>query len=201
MRRTALALAAFLPQIMACTAFGAWLYDDPSFALQAVNLRREYGGQGLADSLELVFVGCNRNDYDLMGEGFVTRLAVDGKTIGEGARVEPVRLVTRDTSRFTVTVPLRDSSFATDRKSRRFEIVAHSDVRTPIGNRPVDLRVRGRVRQGAGENLDWYAETNPLCRPGLSQLPASFDPRASEPIKPLLRTIPPGPSLYPSERN
>jgi hypothetical protein len=155
---------------------GAWLYDDPSFALRSVTVRRSPSGAPPSDSLDLVFVGCNRNDYDLLGEGFTTRLAVDGHTIGQGAREQPVLLATRDTSSFVVTVPLQSQTLAGGTTRAPFELSSRSMVRTPMGDRPVAFRLHGRVDLNDSSSL-WMTEGAPICRPGVSQLPGVFDRR------------------------
>ena len=155
---------------------GAWLYDDPSFALRSVTVRRGSVGASESDSLDLVFIGCNRNDYDLLGDGFTALLAVGGQTIGEGARAQPVLLATRDTSRFTVTVPLQSENFATRSTRAPFELSSHSTVHTPMGDRLVAFSVHGRVDLSDSVGR-WAAEAGPACHPGVSQLPGMFDRR------------------------
>ncbi|MEO8138812.1 MAG: hypothetical protein ABI742_04145 [Gemmatimonadota bacterium] len=176
MRRPILPLAALLPALLSCTAMGAWLYDDPSFALRSVTVRRGTPGASQSDSLDLVYVGCNRNDYDLLGEGFTALLAVGGQTIGEGARAQPILLATRDSSSFTVTVPLQREDFATHGTRAPFELSSHSMVHTPMGDRPVAFTVHGRVDL-SDTTARWAAEGGPVCRPGVSQLPGMFDRR------------------------
>jgi Late embryogenesis abundant protein len=161
-----------LALVCACTPLGAWVYDDPSFTLHSVEVRRA----GQADSLDLVFVGCNRNDYDLTGEKFTTRLAVAGETLGEVERDQPVFLGTRDTSVFTVTVPVPSHALETGGPGRRFELSGGSEVHTPMGTRKVAFRMRGRV-QYKDETLRWSGDAGPMCRPGLSKLPPVFDRR------------------------
>lgn len=162
---------------MACTSFGAWLYDDPSFALASVTVRQQGAEPGVGDSLELIFVGCNLNDYDLTGETVTTRLAVAGHTVVDGARPNPVFFGTRDTSEFSVTLPMQETGFAADNSAVPFELLMRSALHTPVGIRNVVFRVRGRV-QRAGDKLTWVGgEATRRCRPGLTVLPASFDPR------------------------
>jgi hypothetical protein len=188
-RRPILPLAALLPALLSCTAMGAWLYDDPSFALRSVTVRRTPAGAASGDSLDLVFVACNRNDYDLLGEGFTTLLAVSGRTIGEGAREQPVLLATRDTSSFTVTVPLQRQNLATNVLRAPFQLSSHSMVRTPMGDRPVVFSLHGRVDL-TDTSAQWSTERAPDCHPGASQLPGLFDrrvplgPPAAEPQGP-----------------
>lgn len=153
---------------------GAWLYDDPSFALRSVTVKRvpdERGGS--ADSLELDFLGCNRNDYDLMSDGLSARLQVSGRTVAAGERDQPVFMGTRDTSGFVIVVPLQEASVAHPAASAKFELMGAGTVHAPMGNRPVAFRLRGRIEPN-GEGVRWLGEGNVACRPGLSQLPGQF---------------------------
>jgi len=172
------ALAALVAAQPCCTAIGAWVYDDPSFTLHAVTVRN--------DSLDLVYLGCNRNDYDLLGEGFHARLAMAGSTVAEGERDQPVFLATRDSSEFTVTVPLQNADLVHPGKGREFQLETRGRLRTPAGTRSVASLLRGRVSERA-ESLSWVSRGVP-CRPGLSALPPVFDRRTPldhEPPEPL----------------
>jgi len=169
--RLALAVGASL--VCGCTAVGAWLYDDPSFALRAVTLHQQQPGTGGADSLELIFIGCNRNDYELTGDGFATRLAVAGRTVGEGERDRPVHLSLRDTSRFSVMLALSPEGVDADGARVPFDIAGSGAMRTPIGVRQVGFRLHGKV-QRKGDELEWQEEGRESCRPGLSALPNQF---------------------------
>jgi hypothetical protein len=169
--RSALVLGASLT--CGCTAVGAWIYDDPSFALRGVALHQQEPGSGGADSLELVFIGCNRNDYELTGDAFATRLAIAGRTVGQGERDRPVHLAVRDTSRFTVMLALAPEGVALDGARVPFDIAGSSAIHTPIGVRQVDFRLHGKVLR-RGDALEWLEEGRGSCRPGLSALPPEF---------------------------
>jgi len=171
-RRLWLVTLAALPAMLGCTAIGAWLYDDPSFALRSAQLHPRRDIAGMSDSLELVFVACNRNDYEVRGESFETRLAVAGRPVGAALREDPLYLGTRDTARFSVTLPLHDFA-ATDGNAQQFELTAHGDLFTPIGTRPLAVRLHGRV-QAMRDQLVWREEGTIPCRPGLSELPSQF---------------------------
>ncbi len=161
--------------VLSCTALGGWLYDDPSFALRSVSTRRGPPGLAGADSLELVFEGCNRNDYDLIGKGFRARLMVGGLPVGEGEREQPVLLATRDTSSFTITVPLQAGRIDSVPQAH-FELASQATLHTPMGERPVTFTVRGLLEVGdSGER--WSADSGPPCRPGRSGLPYQFERR------------------------
>jgi hypothetical protein len=172
-RRLWLAVLAAVPAALGCTAVGAWIYDDPSIALRSAQLHPRGDVDGMSDSLELVFVACNRNDYEVRGEGFETRLAVAGRMVGTAVRDYPLYMGTRDTARFTVTVPLHD--FDTTRgPSQQFEVTAHGQLFTPMGSRPLALHLHGRVL-ATKDQLVWREEGTVPCRPGLSVLPNQFD--------------------------
>lgn len=160
-------LAALLVAQPGCTAIGAWVYDDPSFTLHAVTIR--------ADSVDLVYMGCNRNDYDLLGEDFSARLAVAGNTVAEGGRDQPVFLATRDSSEFTVTVPLRGDQLAHPGKGQAYALETRGVLRTPAGTKHITALLHGKVSE-RGEALNWLSSGRP-CRPGLSALPGVFDRR------------------------
>ncbi len=188
-----------LPLATGCTAMGAWVYDDPSFALRTVTVRRGADmGAGASDSLELLFLGCNRNDYDLMSDGFTARLALSGRTVAEGMREQPVFLGTRDTSSFVIVMPLQPSDLGAPNLVLPFELNGTGVVHTPIGNRPVRFQLRGRV-DSHGTGMRWLGEGAVPCRPGLSQLPGIFDrrvPAAGEDSTPPARR-----PLYPNDPN
>jgi hypothetical protein len=173
MLRYRLALLVGVSLLSGCTAVGAWVYDDPSFALRSVALHPQDPDAGGSDSLELVFVGCNRNDYELTGDAFATSLAVGGRTVGQGERDRPVHLPVRDTSRFSVMLALPPEGVAADGDRVPFAIAGSSDVLTPIGIRKVDFRLHGRM-QRRGETWEWQEEGAGGCRPGLSALPFEF---------------------------
>lgn len=171
-RRARLAILAAAPLVLACTAVGAWVYDDPTISLRSAQLHPRKDVDGMSDSLELVFVACNRNDYELRSEGFETRLAVAGQMVGQGGREYPLFLGMRDTARFSVTVPVHDFD-TSGASARRFELTAHSKLLTPMGNRPFQVRLHGRVREER-DQLVWREEGGAPCRPGLSALPNQF---------------------------
>lgn len=192
MRRPWHAIVFLLAALPGCSAVGAWIYQDPSYALRAVNLRRAADHGGTADSVELLFVGCNLNDYDITETSFATRLNIAGQNAGEGDHGQTIFLATRDTSRFSVMLPLAGGALPEDLSSRNFEVVARSQVKTPIGDRAVQVRMAGKVER-KGDQLNWMMKPQP-CKPGTSVLPASFDTR---PIPPELPQDRPQPMLLP----
>lgn len=162
-----------------CTSVGAWLYQDPSYALQAVALRKAEDHGGTADSVELMFVGCNLNDFDITETSFLTTLAIGGQTAGEGNHENTIYLDTRGTKKFSVIVPLATDALPEDRGARPFEVVARSEVKTPIGDRAIDVKMAGMVER-QGDLYNWRMKPQ-LCKPGTSTLPASFDTRPIPP--------------------
>lgn len=184
MRRQLLAVALMGMGASGCTAMGAWLYQDPTYALRAVNIRPGAAGAERNDSLELTFIGCNLNDYDLTETSFQTRMEIAGARAGEVTHSQTLFIATRDTARFTVVMPLREGSLPSKGAANPFEIVGTSSLETPIGQRSVNVRFAGRV-EVTGETFTWSTRADG-CRPGTSVLPASFDTR------PVIRDDPSG---------
>jgi hypothetical protein len=170
-------VAILLVALPGCSAVGAWLYQDPTYALRSVDVRRG-AEQGSTDSLELTFVGCNLNDYDITETSFATTMSIGGKSAGPGDHGQTIYLATRDTSRFSVIVPMHAEALP-EQGSRPFEVKAVSQVRTPIGDRAVNVRMAGLVER-SGAQLNWKMKPQE-CKPGTSVLPASFDTRAIPP--------------------
>lgn len=166
-----------LPLALGCTTMGAWLYDDPAMSLRSVTVRPATDLSAGSDSIEFLFQGCNRNDYDLMSDNFTAQIAVGGRTVAAGTREQPVFLGTRDTSNFVVVLPLQQAAIANGERAARFELEAHGVLRTPIGNRDVTYRFMGRV-ESVADSLRWLGDAGPICRPGLSQIQGIFDRRA-----------------------
>jgi hypothetical protein len=175
-RRPLIGLLA-VPLVLGCTTMGAWLYDDPAMSLRSVTVRYATDLAAGADSLELLFLGCNRNDYDLMSDNFSAQMAVSGRTVAVGTREQPVFLGTRDTSSFVVVIPLQQTALARGSSTVPFELQASGVLRTPIGNRDVNYRFKGRVETVA-DGVHWRGDAGPTCRPGLSQVQGVFDRRA-----------------------
>lgn len=169
---------------LGCSAVGQWIYDDPSFALRGVALHpQDSTVAGARDSLELVFVGCNRNDFELTGDGFATKLDLGGRIVGEGERDRPVHLALRDTSRFTVMLALMPEGMDAPGDRVPFSINGSSEVQTPIGLRKVDFKLHGKV-QKKGEVWQWMEEGTRACRPGLAAIPPEFVAPRRPPMRP-----------------
>ncbi|HSE28671.1 MAG TPA: hypothetical protein VLA95_10615 [Gemmatimonadales bacterium] len=173
----------------ACTPLGAWLYDDPSFALSAVALREFETGP---DSVELRITGCNRNDFELMGVGFEAQLNVDGRVVGSGRHENAYQLGTRDSTSFTVVLPVASVEELTPPENGKspYELIGTTTVKTPIGDRRVGLRQEGEVRRGA-DGLQWRSRNVVACRPGQSTLPGSWDTRTTLPGPEAIPDVPP----------
>lgn len=175
MRIRLLATLALLPVLQACTPLGLWVYEDPSMALrQATTIGALRGSVGGGDSLEMVLVGCNLNDYDLTGQSVHSRLTISGQTVAEGVRDGRILLATRDTSRFSVSLPMPEVLRSADATPRTFELLVASRVQTPLGERDLTYSLRGVV-QRSGDNLAWRVEVGKSCRPGGSALPNQFE--------------------------
>jgi hypothetical protein len=186
------ARACLIPSLLAvgaCTPLGAWLYDDPSFALSAVALREI---EGAPDSVELRITGCNRNDFELMGVGFEAQLNVDGRMVGAGRHENAYQLGTRDSTSFTIIVPVTsvaEFTPTTDRASP-YVLIGSTTVKTPIGDRLVSLQQQGEVSLGK-EGLQWKARNVIACRPGQSTLPGEWNTRTTLPGPEIIPDRPP----------
>ena len=161
--------------LLACTPLGAWVYEDPSFRLTRVEPRHPGASGPEADSLNLVFLACNRNDYDLQLQRVSARLEVTGRATSPTGRADHYTLPTRTMSEILVTISLAGSAIAADQVHRSFELLGETTVRTPSGDRLVSWRQRGSVWK-SGDSLRWVGERGVACRPGLSQLPSYFTP-------------------------
>lgn len=153
-----------------CTSVGQWLYEDPSFALRGVVPHPQPG----ADSLELSFIACNLNDYELTSESFIARLLLGGQPAGQGEGEHPIHMGVRDSSRFNVMLAVVPA--ALEPSEVPFAIAAKLELATPMGTREVALKLRGKVRR-TKDRVEWREEGYGLCRPGLVALPPSFTER------------------------
>ena len=161
--------------LVGCTPLGLWVYEDPSVVLRSAAQLRVSGGQIQGDSLEFTVVGCNLNDYDLTGDTLRTALTVAGEKVGEGMTVRPILMASRDTSRFTVTVPLKAMA-PTQGRAVPFDLVLISTLRTPLGVRDLSYHLVGEVQVTPDQFL-WQVPANKGCRPGGSVRPGVFDRR------------------------
>lgn len=161
--------------VFACTPLGGWLYSDPTFALSGVSTR--FRGAP-ADTLQLVFTGCNLNDFNVEGLTVEGRLLVDGDPVGSLWSARPFTLKMRDSA--DVVVPLeipradepRVHSKGDDLLSADYELNGRVEVNTPIGIRRVRLRQVGAVRfDSAGVASGWTVRNAKPCKPGQSVLP------------------------------
>ena len=162
-----------------CTPLGAWLYDDPSFALARVGVRDMPEG---TDSLMLILAGCNRNDYDLMGFGFEAQLAVDGRQVGSVRTESLYQLDMRDSTMITVMLPLDSMASISPGAAvaSLYELTGQTRIHTPIGERQVRLVQKGEVRRSE-DGYAWSAWKTRACRPGMSTLPGAWDAKANLP--------------------
>ena len=168
--------------LLGCTPLGAWVYDDPSFHLTRVEPSYPGASGPEGDSLNLIFLACNRNDYDLQLQHVSAQLAVTGHATSPSGRADHYTLPTRTMSEIQVTVALADSAIAADKVHRRFELLGETTVSTPAGDRLVAWKQRGTVWK-SGDTLYWTGEQGLACRPGLSQLPPNFtQPKIIAPV-------------------
>jgi hypothetical protein len=161
--------------VAACTPLGAWLYTDPSFVLSGVTTR--YRGAP-ADTLLIVFTGCNLNDFNIDGLTVQARLLVNGAPIGAVWSDRKFTLKMRDSA--DVSVPLeipRPAGPPVHAKGdgmldTQYELNGMVEVATPIGVRSVKLHQQGDVRfDSAGAPSGWTVRNARPCRPGQSVLP------------------------------
>jgi hypothetical protein len=161
--------------VAACTPLGAWLYTDPTFSLNGVTTK--YRGAP-ADTLQLVFTGCNLNDFNIDGLTVQARLLVNGTPVGAVWSDQKFTLKMRDSA--DVPVPLeipRPAGPPVHAKgdgllSTQYEINGIVEVATPIGVRSVKLHQKGDVRfDSAGVASGWTVRDAHPCHPGQSVLP------------------------------
>ena len=167
-----LGMLMLLQLLTGCTALGAWVYDDPSLTLRSVTLRPLPDSTTGADSLDLVFAGCNRNDYDLVGEAFETRIRVQGRDVGEGRRDQPYRLFTRDSAPVTVTLAMQEA-WADGATELPVEVESELLVKMPSGEKRIAVIQKGTLVLSRGSVVFKGAQTR-VCRPGISTLPSAF---------------------------
>lgn len=179
MRRHGLLLVLGFTALPACSAMGAWIYQDPTYVLRSVDLKLGADESGVADSVQLTFIGCNLNDFDITETSFATSLSIAGRSAGLGDHGRTIYLATRDTSRFSVMVPVHNEALPDGSKAHPFEIKAVSQVVTPIGERAINVQMAGLVERQNGQ-LNWRMKPQG-CKPGTSTLPASFDTRPIQP--------------------
>jgi hypothetical protein len=188
------AAAAILAVLGGCTPLGVWVYEDPSFALQSVTLRAGPDTGARADSMELVFAGCNRNDYEVVGESLHTSLNVDGHRVAQGRRDEPYRIATRDSASVSVTLAMQ-GDWIQGATELPVELESEVLLKLPNGERRYVLSQKGTLVMKDGKAVLRVAEGR-RCRPGTSVLPGQFsrpvDIERPEPIRPVPNPVGPG---------
>jgi hypothetical protein len=192
MRRPGLSLVLAFIVLPGCSSLGAWVYQDPTYVLRSVDVKLGADESGAADSVQLTFIGCNLNDFDITETSFATTLSIGGKSAGPGDHGQTIYLGTRDTSRFSVMVPVHNAALPEGPSAHPFEIKAVSQVVTPIGQRAINVQMAGFVDRQNGQ-LNWRMKPQG-CKPGTSTLPASFDTR---PIPPEYERERPQPTRLP----
>ena len=167
---------------VACTPLGAWLYTDPSFVLNGVTTR--YRGAP-ADTLQLVFTGCNLNDFNVDGLTVQARLVINGTPVGAVWSDRKFTLKMRDSADVAVQLEIpRPAGPPVHAKGdgmldTKYELNGVVELATPIGVRSVQLRQRGEVRfDSAGVASGWTVRNARPCRPGQSIMPGQgYAPR------------------------
>lgn len=160
---------------LACTPLGGWLYSDPTFALSGV--RTKYRGAP-ADTLQLILVGCNLNDFDLDGLTLEGHLIVNDMPVGVFQSDRSFAMKMRDSVELMVALEMPRASEppvhakGDDMLTAKYELNGKVDVSTPIGVRRVAIHQLGDVRfDSAGQTSGWTVRNARLCRPGMSMLP------------------------------
>ena len=144
--------------------------------------------------MELVFAGCNRNDYEVVGESLHTSLSVDGHRVAQGRRDQPYRIATRDSAPVSVTLAVQGDWVYS---ASEFPVELESEVllKLPNGERRYLLSQKGTLMMRDGKALLRVAEGR-RCRPGSSVLPGQFsrpvDIERPDPIRPVPSSIGPG---------
>lgn len=90
-----------------------------------------------------------------------------------------MHIAVRDSTRFSILIPVTPDALASARTKVPFAIAASTALRTPIGTRRVDFRLKGSVRM-VKEAYEWREEGLNNCRPGTVALPPQF----TDPIRP-----------------
>lgn len=184
-RASSLTLAA---AASACTPLGMWLYEDPTFALAAVQLVGEGSG---TTSLEFVMAGCNRNDYDVQAQRLDVQLELNGSRVGKMTQDVPIMLTMRDQTPVPVLLPGWSGSPSPGAEEREvtFKLVGTGVISSPMGQRTVRIVQQGTVRIKDAKPVSWVARDAVPCRPGTSVLPNA--PGRGTPIT--IPTAPPPP--------
>ena len=195
--RTTVMVCAIAVALAACTPLGVWVYEDPSFALQSITLRSGPDSRAGADSMELVFAGCNRNDYEVVGESLSTSLHVDGHKVAQGRRDQPYRIATRDSAPVSITLAMQ-GDWIYGATELPVEVESELLLKLPNGERRYAMSQKGILTMKEGKAVLRVAEAR-RCRPGTSALPGQFsrpvDIERPEPIRPFPTS--PGPGNQP----
>jgi len=183
--------------LAACTPLGVWVYENPSFALRSITLRSGTDSGAGADSMELVFAGCNRNDYEVVGESLSTSLHVDGHKVAQGRRDQPYRIATRDSAPVSITLAMQ-GDWIFGATELPVEVESEVLLRVPNGEKRYALSQKGILMMKEGKAVLRVAEAR-RCHPGTSALPGQFsrpvDIERPEPIRPFPTS--PGPGNQP----
>lgn len=153
----------------ACTPLGMWLYEDPTFALAAVQLVGEGSG---TTSLEFVMAGCNRNDYDIQAQRLDVQLELNGTRVGKMTQDVPIMLTMRDQTPVPVQLAgWSDPGSASREREVSFRLVGTGVISSPVGERKVRIVQQGTFRIKDAKPVSWTARDAIPCRPGMSNLP------------------------------
>ena len=106
------------------------MYEDPTFRLTRTESHHPGASGPLTDSVDLVLLACNRNDFDLLLPSVAAQLSVVGRATSIAGTGTSFTLPMRTQSEIVVTVPLTDSTVAADQVHRRFDLQGEVTVST-----------------------------------------------------------------------
>ncbi|MEO8294669.1 MAG: LEA type 2 family protein [Gemmatimonadota bacterium] len=164
-------LGSLLLLMVACTALGGWLYEDPTFVLSELTVR----GKNPIDTLELVLTGCNRNDFPVEATGIDVQFVMEGSDLGSTQSTVAFMLQTRDSTKLTVPLVL-PPELADSGVRLSYVMTGHSMLNTPIGARRVEIYQKGRVSLMPRDVVAHITAAGRPCRPGQSTLPGYLAP-------------------------
>ena len=167
-------LPVLLMGLVGCTPLGGWLYGDPSFALTEVRVHGDNTATG--DTVEFLVMGCNLNDFDLMGTSMAMSLKVDGRTVSETRLEGYYSLAMRDSTRLLqpLTVPISELRKEKGGGRLPYVLAGETVLQTPIGERTVRFQVKGDVSVSGDPPKLVTTGSRISCHPGRSTLPPAW---------------------------
>lgn len=167
-------LPVLLIGVAGCTPLGGWLYGDPSFALTQVRVHGDSTATG--DTVDFLVMGCNLNDFDLMGTSMALSLKVDGRTVSEKQMDGYYSLAMRDSTPLLQPLTVALSELRQGKGGGRlpYVLTGETTLQTPIGERTVRFQVKGNVSVEGDPPRLLATGSQVSCRPGRSTLPPAW---------------------------